>query len=310
MKTGLFPALTVAALAFPLNALALIIAGPNGQANSTENSLNTWTSGNGQPNFSYWDNVVRVSDASGIYLGASGTYGWVMTAAHVTQLTTGASTITVDGISYVVRGNVQVAGQDMRLYRIGGEMGDPALPSLADVPIASNSPAVGTQLLDFGAGGRLEGTSNSDTDSDIANSPGTLPTYFEWAGAGTLRWGTNVTTTQLNFVTPPTFSYFNSQFNSSPNNYLNTTEATVGVGDSGGPVFTVVGGQWQLSGINNSSATASSPANTSAFGDFAVYLDVTDYRTDIQNAMVPEPGSTALALAGGLSLLTLRRRRK
>lgn len=310
MKAGLFPALSVAILAFPLNALALIIAGPNGQANSTEASLNSWTTGNSQPAFSYWDNVVHVSDASGIYLGASGSYGWVMTAAHVTQLTTGVSTITVDGTSYVVRDNVQVAGQDMRLYRIGGEVGDPALPSLADVPIASSSPSVGTLVLDFGAGDRVESTSNSNTNSDIANSPGTDATHFEWAGTGTLRWGTNVTTTQLNFASPPSFSYFNSQFNSSPNNYLTSTEATVGVGDSGGPVFTVVGGQWQLSGINNSSATASSPANTSAFGDFAVYLDVTDYRTDIQNAMVPEPGSTMLLLAGGVGFLTLRRRRK
>lgn len=309
MKAGLFPVLSVAILAFPLNALALIIAGPNGQANSTESSLNSWTAGNAKPTFSYWDNVVRVSDASGIYLGASGTYGWVMTAAHVTQLTTGVQTITVDGTSYVVRDNVQVAGQDMRLYRIGGEVGDPALPVLADVPIATSSPAVGTQILDFGAGDRKEITSNTNT-SDIGNSPGTDATHFEWAGAGTLRWGTNVTTTQLNFVTPPSFSYFNSQFNDSPGAYLTSTEATVGVGDSGGPVFSVVGGQWQLSGINNSSATASSPANTSGFGDFAVYLDVTDYRTDIQNAMVPEPGSTALTLAGGLSLLTLRRRRK
>ena len=242
-------------LALSVKAYSLVIPGPNGVANSTEASLDSWTSANSQPEFRYWDNVVRVNDASGIYLGASGSFGWVLTAAHLNLLTPGSGTITVNGSSYLVNDSRQIGTQDLRLYRIGGGESDPPLPGLPNISIAGTSPAIGTTILDFGAGERVEGTSNSASDTDIAQTPGVLSSHYEWAGAGALRWGTNTTSAPPAVCGPkpgqPTATIFlntsiydtqifTSCFDApaAGGNQM-TTEAGLAVGDSGGPVFSV-----------------------------------------------------------------------
>lgn len=318
------PLILTSLLASALRSHGLIIPGPAGVANSTESSLTSWLSDNSKPAFSYWDNIVRVSDASGIYLGSSGGYGWVLTAAHVTPLATGTQSISVDGTSYLVRDNVAIGAQDMRLYRIGGESGDPALPALSNIPIAGSTPVIGTALLDFGAGERVEGTLNSALSSDA--QLGSNATRFEWAGAGTLRWGTNTTANASPaysaFELPPpggptptvpnttqgNTETFVSVFNDPGVSYLNATESAVGNGDSGGPVFTVSGGQWQLSGINEYLLPTSSAVSTTGFGDYSGYVNLAAYRSGILAAMVPEPSSAALA-AGAILLGHGRRRR-
>ena len=314
----LCPAL--AALLSP-TAHALIIAGPNGQANSTQASLNTWATANSKPVFPFWNNVIPVSDSSGVYLGNSGSYGWVLTAAHVTPLTL-SSSITVTGTAFTVRDNVPISGTDLRLYRIGGEIGDPALPALANIPLANSSPAIGTPILDFGRGGRQEATSNSAINSDIANSPGPDLFSFDWAGAGTMRWGTNTTASTSVFAgsTSPfilipglagTQSFISRFDDPGAGNYLTTTESSLGVNDSGGPVFTVKAGAWEISGINAFVSGPRpgdvAPAQTK-FGDYSGYNDLATYRSSLIAAMVPEP-SVFTTLATGLFALTFWRKR-
>ena len=303
------------AAACPLTANALVIAGPNGLANSTQSPLNSWVTASGRPTFPYWDNVITVSDASGVYLGNSGSYGYVLTAAHVTS-PPGSNSITVAGTTYTVRDNVPIGSTDLRLYRIGGETGDPALPALMNIPIASGSPSIGTALLDFGRGGRVETTSDSPVISDIANVPGTNATAFEWAGAGPMRWGTNNTASTSFFAgsTTPfilipglssTASFISRFDDAGIGNYQTTTEAGLAGGDSGGPAFTVNGSLWEISGINS---FVTGTAGLTDFGNYSGYNDLATYRSSIIAAMVPEP-SVSGVLALGLVLLMKRRSR-
>ena len=131
---------------------ALIISGPNGTAsgNTTQGSLNGFTGGLGLPAFPYWGNQIQVSDSTGMYLGSNDNYGWVMTAAHVSPLGVGSGVIVVGGTPYVVRDAVTIGSADIRLYRIGGGLGDAALPVLPNILMATTSPSIGTGLLDFG----------------------------------------------------------------------------------------------------------------------------------------------------------------
>jgi hypothetical protein len=308
-------ALIAAVLSLPVH--ALVIAGPNGTGagNTTQASLNAYTTATAKPVFPYWQNVIPVSDSSGIYLGNVGGYGWVMTAAHVTSPPF-ANIITVAGTPFTIRDNIQVASTDIRLYRIGGEIGDSALPPLPNVPITTGSPPIGTAILDFGRGGRVEGTASSNANSDIANAPGTNATAFEWAPAASapMRWGTNVTASTSIFAgstTPfiliPGLSStdsFVSTFNPSPGSYLTSTEAGLSVSDSGGPVFVVNGGAWQLAGLN---AFTTGDAGLTAFGDYSGYNNLASYAPAIAALMVPEPSTASLA---ALVLLGLTRRRR
>ena len=304
------------------SAYALVIPGQNGTGagNTTQPTLNTYITTNSLPLFPYWDNVIPVSDSSGIYLGASGSYGWVLTADHVTQLTSNVQTLTIAGTNYLVRQNVPLGPQDLRLYRIGGEIGDPVLPALPNVTLDATTPTAGTSLLTFGRGERTEGTSSSATSSD-AELAGNL-TLFDWVGTGgSIRWGTNVTTNLPPWMgvgpvptatvgsTVDFFSIFDDP--GSPN-YLNATEAALAVGDSGGPTFSVDGGVWQMSGWNLhtwSGPGIGQPDSTTGFGNVIGYGNVATYRNGIQRAMTPEP-TTIACLGLGAALLGARRNRK
>lgn len=300
---------------------ALVIPGQNGTGagNTTQATLNTHITTNSLPLFPYWNNVIPVSDSSGIYLGASGSYGWVLTAAHVTQLTPNVQTLTISGMNYLVRQNVPLGPQDLRLYRIGGEIGDPALPALPNVTLDATTPTAGTSLLSFGRGERTEGTLNSATSSD-AQLAGN-PTYFDWVGSGgSMRWGTNATTNLPPWMGPAvptatvgsTLDFFSIFDDPGSPNYLNATEAAFAVGDSGGPAFSVDGGIWQMSGWNLHLFTdpgTGQPGSTTGFGNVMGYGNVATYRNDIQAAMIPEPSSIA-CLGLGAALLGVRRNRK
>ncbi|MBP7948252.1 MAG: hypothetical protein KA004_01260 [Verrucomicrobiales bacterium] len=301
-------------------AQAVVIAGPNGAAagNITQASLNTYVSGNALPAFPYWNNVVAVDGASGVYLGASGNYGWVLTAAHVGQLAVGSGVITVNGTNFTVRANVPVGTQDLRLYRIGGETGDPALPGIPNVVLATGSPVVTTGLLAFGRGARVETTANDANNSDAGQLPGTDSTYFEWTGAGAIRWGSNQTALLPSWAGPAvplitigtTVNFLSVFDDPGTGNYLTTTELNGASGDSGGPAFTINSGAWQLSGVMTnvgSDPGTGQPAGTTGFGNITTYADLATYQAVIQGLMIPEPSAAALALLGLLG--TLRRRR-
>jgi hypothetical protein len=307
---------------------ALIISGPNGASsgNVTQGSLNTFLSGAGSPAFPYWNNVIQVSDSSGIYLGASGTYGWVLTAGHVTALGVGSGTITVNGTPYTVRDSQLIGTSDLRMYRIGGNFGDPALPGIPNVLLATATPSIGTSLLDFGRGSRTEGTANSATDSDIGQAPGANPTYYDWGSASNMRWGTNTSIGLPAYVGGPTGSpsatfsvgsfttnlVYSTFEDVGSGNYLNATEAHLATGDSGGSMFALNGSNWELTGWNlyvlGDPGNPGQPGGTSAFGNMAFYGNVAPVKAAIDATFVPEPSASLLALAG--FSLALRRRRK
>jgi hypothetical protein len=270
--------------------------------------------------------VVSVNGASGVYLGTANGYGWVITAAHVGPLAAGSGTINVGGTNYVVHSGQTIGTADLRLYRIGGELGDPSLPTISNVIMATTAPSIGTNLLDFGVGSRVETTANSATNSDAAQSPGSNTTYFEWGSASLMRWGTNstiplpaqyggsgeatATFVAAGYTTNLIYSAFDDP--GSPN-YLTTTEAHLASGDSGGGVFALNGGNWELVGwnayvdIDSVNETNGQPGSTSGFGNYAFYGNLADVKSLLQAAMVPEPDSLILCSAAGMFLIRRRR---
>jgi hypothetical protein len=325
MKRYLLPCFLLAA-AYPVH--AVVIAGPNGAAsgNTTQGSLNSYTTAQSLPAFPNWDNMVTVNGASGVYLGTANGSGWVITAAHVGQLAVGSGTINVGGTNYMVHSGQNIGTADLRLYRIGGELGDPSLPAMSNVIMATTAPSIGTNLLDFGVGARVETTANSATNSDAARAPGSNATYFEWGSASLMRWGTNFSIplpTQYGGAGEATATFvaagyttnlFYSSFDDpgSPN-YLTTTEAHLASGDSGGGVFALNGGNWELVGwnayvdIDSVNTTNGQPGSTSGFGNYAFYGNLPDVKPLLQAAMVPEPSGMMLSSMAGMFLLRRRR---
>ena len=305
---------------------ALVISGPNGAGagNTTQASLNSHLASQGKPAFNFWGNQIQVSDSSGIYLGRNDNYGWVLTAAHVSPLAVNANIIVVAGTAYAVRDVVTIGSADLRLYRIGGNLGDAALPSLPNILLATTSPLLGTDLLDFGRGRRVEGTANSAFNSDIAQGPGTNPNYYEWGSPSQLNWGTNQSSVLPGWIGPPlanasflvgpyTTDLFFSRFDDpGSGNYLDATEATFSVGDSGGAAFRLNGGNWELAGLNlyvdQDPAHVAQPGASAGFGDAAFYANLATYRNDIIAAMVPEPSAAFLLLGFGLMMSAKRHR--
>jgi hypothetical protein len=216
----------------------------------------------------------------------------VLSAAHINPQ---ATSITVGGSNYTVAQTHAVGSTDLILYEIGGVLGDPALPTLPTVPLAQTAATAGEFALMTGRG-----------STSATSAP------YPWAGAGDMRWGTNVV--EFNASVGGN-SYIITDFDgTSPTAY----EAQASVGDSGGGLFIYRNNQWILSGIAHFvddgpvfQPSASGPVDPSEPGDFSGYTSVAAYHSvisGITGTLVPEP-SAAMLLAGGAVGMLIRRRR-
>jgi len=109
--------------------------------------------------------------------------------------------------------------------------------------------------------------------------------------------------------------YINNKGKSVPNlwggtSLGNTLETTVGGGDSGGPSFVYVGGEYLIAGINTFSfteiATKNKQFDAPLFGSGGGGMLVPAY-ADWINSVIPEPATVGLLLLGGLFILRRRR---
>jgi hypothetical protein len=279
---------------------AVIVTG--GYNNATQAGLDAYLAGSSQTAFPYWNNLVTVNSASGVYLGynPSTMRGWVLTAQHVGV----PSSITVAGNTYTVAGGTQIGSSDLRLLQIGGGVADPTLPLLPTVPIASAAASVGDFLLMFG---------RAYTSSTNAPYIGVAPGINDG-----MRWGTNtvelIGSVNIGTIAAPNWQpYLITDFDGPADPGVTAYDAQGSAGDSGGGLFIQRGGLWELSGIAHfvaEGSTVDGNVNPSQYGDFTGYTNVRSYASAIQSVtgtLVPEPSSATL-LVGMVALLLHRRR--
>lgn len=306
------------ALAFPLPARAVIVAGSNGGGNTANNtdgvSLDAYLSAELLPAFPYWDHTTTYAVGSAVYLGTAD--GWVLSANHVGT----APTIDFLGTTYtVIPGSVmQVGTADLQLFRI--THATEPLPALADVPLDALTPVVGTRTIMSGAGRNR--TEDAATDPNIPDST-LYPPYegYTWDAARIgPRWGHNITE-DTDSGTPgdqPTMALgdgtvvFRVDFDQpGAGEWLSSQEGHASAGDSGGSIWSLNGVAWELSGIMLAVGRYSSPpppSETALFGEATFSANIPTYRDSILGVItpVPEPGAPVL-LAAAATLLGRRR---
>jgi len=285
--------------------MGIIVGGPNGYGlgNATASGLQSDLDTRSLPAFLFWNNLLRVADSSGIYLGRNATTGrgWVMTAAHVTELFTGTDSITVMGQSYTVRDSRIIQhtdstgtfNTDIRLYAIGGQSGDPALPALPAVPLLESDVVNGDDLVLTGRGRRQQ-TPVEDT---------TPPYAWDWdpnQSTRQMRWGSNhvefwtevapyllFSLTEGSPVSKKTIC-FASVFDDPA---INGTafEGQLAWLDSGGGAFVKRNATWYLAGTNYEVDDA--VANQAGYGDVSLMPHLPSYRGQIETitgSLVPD----------------------
>lgn len=291
---------------------AVIVGGANGDGlgNATESGLQAYLDSQARPAFLLWNNLLRVSDSSGIYLGRNSTTGcgWVMTAAHVTLLTVGTDSITVAGQAYTVRDSHIIQHPDssgtyptdIRLYAIGGQSDDPVLPALPAVPLLAADVRNGDDLILTGRGRRQQ-TPVEDTTAPYAWDDDTSPAN---QATRQMRWGSNhvemwsVAAPELLFlleegspVTKQTLS-FASVFDD-PAASGTADEGQLALLDSGAGAFVRRDGAWYLAGTNYSvedGPDGDSVANPAGYGDVSMMTHLPSYLSQIEaitGALVP-----------------------
>jgi hypothetical protein len=306
---AILPACAIFLAARP--ASAVIVGGTlgTGNNNATQAGLDSYLATSSLAAFPYWNNLVRVGNASGVYLGynPSTLRGWVLSANHI-----GApASITVAGTSYAVLnppsgGTAQIGSSDLKVYEIAGA------PSLPSVPLASVHASYGEFALMFGRAF----TNNT-----------TAPYTWVWPGgdeANANRWGTNTVEGGylVNLGTdedPNVQPYLVTDFDGPSDPGVTAYDAQGATGDSGGGLFILRGGVWELSGIAHFvddgpdflevGETGDDVVNPSQYGDFTAYTDVRSYAAAISattGALVPEP-SSALLLTAASGLMWRRR---
>ncbi len=252
----------LAALLLPSFATALIFASPDSEPDEAV-----------PPDFPYWEHVTqrRYEGPTVIYLGA----GHALTARHV-----GQGEIAIGGTMYApVSGskrtllNAEGSAADVMIFElVGTEAID--LPIL---PITREPVAPGEEVLLVGFGRLREKVVEWRHDGE--------PEFgFRWTKKGAKRWGTNRVESsgeilaQGHLMTRAIAFAFDEPFSPRATRY----EAQAALGDSGGGVFALRDGEWQLAALMVSvSGRRDAPGALSVYQDVTFAADLSHYRSEI-----------------------------
>ena len=322
-----------------LPAAATIVAGANGGGNTTNNTTAAQYESKYGISAPIYENIIRYSDASGIYLGynAATRDVWVLTARHITTsaslIENQGRTVTIDGLVYNRQpagsdGLGELPGGDLRLVRYNRP--DLAVPTLAAINISTSIPLAGTTLFTAGYGqNRIQNAAVTAFTPDSASV--TVGQGYNWSGANIKRWGVNQieaefldalettptvtgTTGTFSFNSYETTGYMTDFDQPGIAQWQSSDESQGSLGDSGGSALYYSGGQWYLSGIYTAVAGFTGQAgSSSAFGNLSLLTDVATYSGAINTALggvtlIPEPTSPVLVMIAGLLAFTRRNR--
>jgi hypothetical protein len=285
-------------------ARAVVISGVDGTINTTGTNA-----GGG------WDYVGAMNGASGIYLGEYNGGYWVLTARHVN-----AGNFTLSGTTYnyvpgsvVQITNADTTPTDLVVFRIDSQ--PPALPNLAlrSTPLTSGA----IKMMGYGRDRAADETTwyvETGTTPNVWSSTMT-PGWdeqrngYETVGSSTKRWGNNT----ISGTAGISYSVSGTTMNvlAIVTDFDDVDGEGQGIlGDSGGGLFYLNGGTWELAGSIVTVGTFSGqPSNTAVYGNLTYAVDISKYRDAIL-AAIPEPGICGLSLLGGAFLLARRRLRE
>lgn len=316
VNSSVLRSLLISSLAMAGSASAIIVGGEggNGTNNAGDLNLQAVLANSSLPAFPYWGNMLRYSDASGIYLGynPSTMEGWVLSAEHITE----GTGIKIGGHTYsfidpqpansnlngtrIVSSGVNT---DLILYKFSVTGSNP-IPALPKVELLDTTPTLGSLLIMAGRGMR----SGAGTGAEDVTAP------YAWGTPGTsdavpMRWGFNQV--EFGYTDAGGAKYLVTDFDAPGAG--SGLDGQAALGDSGGGAFILNQGTWKLGGVAYATADgpdADSLVNPAGYGDYTLFTDVYSYRSEISamtGVLVPEPSSMML---GGIGVLALVLRRK
>jgi hypothetical protein len=252
----LLGAVVVLALAWGAPAAAVIIASGDGTGNTSAPP--------DDPGFAHVGTKIGLS---AVYIGD----GWVLTANHVHP-----GDVEIEGVTYR-----EVYDSEVRLLTDGVDPADLILfqiesdPGLPPLPIAMDPPAGEVVMIG-------NGKNRGDPIYDWDASPDLDGWY--WALSRAMRWGTNqVKNVSLESSLGGRTVVFTTDFSGSGGT---THECQVATGDSGGAVFSKVGGVWELTGIHHARSVFSGQEDrTALFGNESWSVQLSHYRGQILDAI-------------------------
>ncbi len=311
-------------------AQAVILASGNGNTSAaslfTSGGFGSGAGGPGDPTAPGYGNVGRSStgNASITYLSN----GWAITADHVTI----SGSVSFGGTAYTVGETQHIGSTDLLMVHLSSANPYPSLPAITPAMIGSSTPS--GQVIMIGNGVSTTGaqqywTANETNPSNWvwtqnAGPPGS-PGPDDYTGFAentnhVIRWGQNTVATYTGMSGPFTDFLvndgthqtiaFTTLWGNQDGTGISSNPAQASNGDSGGPVFSFVGGQWVLSGMMiDISGLSNQPIEF--FGDTTYMADLSQYQSQIAAIMAtPEPASATLALlaASLLAVHAWRRR--